>query len=303
MMSPYFGTSGGGFYGDWSGGPYDPSVGGFGTGGYGDASYPGLGGYGGVDVGGGGIGGGYGNSFNPDSLKPYLPYILAGGAALGGALGGGGSQIQPQVAPDKFPELKQNINDLLKGQFDPATGQMKPLPGYTGQINNPMSPMQQQVANSWQPWDAGTQYLASYLANPNKGQSQQMGGYQNNVMQYGAPSQYTGNLMNNMVAYGGAGDWTTQNMHNLAQFGMATPTSPGGWGLLQAMQTGAPSAGAGGMVQNMAANGITGQAGMPLLNRAQGSVNPMLAQFMGAQPYQSPNIRYQPTPRFTGGWR
>lgn len=273
--------------------PSDPSYGGDWGGWGGGTIFGGIGG-GSIPIpapsGGGGGGSNGGSNSNSGSIDWTKLLTAGGGIALAALLGGNGGQIQPQVAPDKFPDLKAQLNTMLKGQFDPATGQMKGMPQYPGQITTPATDLQQKAWNSWQPWDGGTQYLANYITN-GSGPSSQIqnsvnnmqnygvqGGYPGDLMhsmaQFGSAGQYPGNMMNQVAATGGVGGDPTQRMTNLADWGFTGNNAVGGTGLKNAVTWGGPSSQINYYMQNLANNGVASQgSGGQLQSRANGGQN------------------------------
>lgn len=179
------------------------------------------------------------------AILPALPAILG---AVGGLFGGRGQEINPQPLPPLFPQGQQAFGDwLFSGFFQKPGGgfdlfrlqnpisipggqqMMQDIPGL--QMSNlgnrfdiqgfPLFPSMSQtrlpeVFGNWQPWDAGTQYLADYLYNknpigtpdPRLAQAMQWGGFggpghqsMNLLREYGAPSQ-AGQYVANMAQFG-----------------------------------------------------------------------------------------------------
>jgi hypothetical protein len=161
------------------------------------------------------------------------------------------------------------VSRQADGQWNRFIG----LPGY----DKPVSPDMGQtilpnVYSNWQPWNAGTGYLANYVGGP----------------QAGKPDPGMATAFSNMSQYGGIGGYPTQLMHNAAQYGGTG--GPGNKAMSNLLQFGAPSA-AGQAVNNMAQYGVSGSWGNPLLARATGGQSPAgqyLAPFLaGASPYRA----------------
>jgi len=166
------------------------------------------------------------------ALANILPAILG----IGGGLFGGNNNATEDGLPVQldptYPFLQENFGQYLSNYIDPATGAYyghQAFPGAGGpagsgsqegpgtetigqmspDVNNTILP---NVYQNWQPWDAGTQYLADFLYNqnpvgqedPRARQLMDYGGFGGpghsgvqTALQYGAPSeagQYLGNL-------------------------------------------------------------------------------------------------------------
>ncbi len=159
--------------------------------------------------------------------------------------------------PGGSVQEQQFLSDLAiqtMGRDEGGLGQFVGLKGYGGptspDVNNTMLPS---VYNNWQPWNAGTGYLAAQLGQPGGigKPSPQMEQYMNNIGQYGGMGGYPTQLMTGMAQYGGTGGLGNKSMSNLAQFGAASA--------------------AGQPMADMAKTGVSGSWGNPLLARATGA--------------------------------
>lgn len=80
------------------------------------------------------------------------------------------------------------------------------VPGYTGQLSPTQNPLLTGAYNSWQPWNAGTEYQANALPQiasqigPTKMASPGI----SNMIQFGTPSA-VGDYLGNIAQYGAAG--------------------------------------------------------------------------------------------------
>lgn len=168
-------------------------------------------------------------------LGKILPALLG---LTGGLLGGNDEQLPIELEPT-YPELQAafghfltNYIDLTNGSFyghQAFPGMNAPWPGGSqegpgvmdiGQmspdINSTILP---NVYNSWQPWDAGTQYISDFLYNknplgqedPRVRQVMDYGGFggpghtgMSMALEYGAPSQ-AGQYLGNLAQFGVTG--------------------------------------------------------------------------------------------------
>ena len=168
-------------------------------------------------------------------LGQLLPAILGIGS---GFLGGG--QQSPESLPTQFPSLTSDFMDWLSSQiyqkpeggndmmgFQAFQGLNGGAQGY-GSAQGPgtdiigqMSPdinstILPNVYGNWQPWDAGTQYIADFLYNknpvgqedPRANQVMTWGGFGGpghsgmvSALQYGAPSE-AGQYLSNLAQFG-----------------------------------------------------------------------------------------------------
>lgn len=180
------------------------------------------------------------------------------------AYGPGGS-IQEQ-------QFLNNLATQTMGQTTGGIGQFIGLPGYTGPTSPDVgSTILPNVYANWQPWNAGTGYLANFVGGPNAGQ----------------PNPQMAQNMSNMQQYGGIGGYPTTLMHGMAQYGGTG--GPGNNAMSTLLQFGTPSA-AGQGVANVANTGVSGSWGDPLLARATGKQTPAsqyLAPFLTATPYRA----------------
>lgn len=164
-------------------------------------------------------------------LAQVLPAILGIGGGLFGGNNASEDGLPVQLDPT-WPHLQDNFGQYLSNYIDPTTGAYYGHQAYPGanapagsgaqegpgienigqmspDINNTLLPS---VYDNWQPWDAGTQYLADFLYNknpmgqedPRVRQMMESGGFGGPghsgmamALEYGAPSdagQYLGNL-------------------------------------------------------------------------------------------------------------
>ena len=143
-----------------------------------------------------------------------------------------GGQVNPYTpTPLVSKDTQAQFLQALFAQGMNPQGGFAGMPGYPNPINADRSnTILPNVFNSWQPWNAGTQYIAGQL--PTLGQ----------------PSPYSQQAQANLNEYGGIGGWPTQLLHSQAQFG-----GTGGPGHL-AMQDIARSGGSGQWGQQLAAS-------------------------------------------------
>ncbi len=177
-----------------------------------------------------------------------------------------GSQINPVTPPpmvgtDTQNQFFQALFGSQLGKNGDGFGYLNGLPGYQGQLSpDPSQTILPQVSQNWQPWNAGTGYLANYLGNGGGQPNAQIQGQMGNVAQYGGIGGYPTSLMTGAAQYGGTGGAGNKAMSNLLQFG-------------------APSA-AGQGVKDMSQSGVSGSWGNQLLARANGSANSPAAQML-----------------------
>lgn len=176
---------------------------------------------------------------------------------------------EPQSTGSSFLNtIASNVLQTGPGGYGGLIG----TPGYGGptspDINSTILP---NVYGNWQPWNAGTGYIANRLSQPTAGQLN--------------PAFQT--AQSNMAQYGGIGGYPTQLLHGMAQYGGTG--GPGNIGMANLLQFGAPSV-AGQPIANMAQTGVSGSWGNPLLSMAQGGASPAsnyLMPFLHAQAYNS----------------
>lgn len=146
----------------------------------------------------------------------------------------GDNVISPARVPPLSPELQKAFYDFLtKGMGKGLTPFPSKLSPSTSATRLP------EVWNSWQPWDAGTQYLAQMLTGglgigktpPNLQNMMQWGGTGgpgNNamsmMMQYGTPSQ-AGQFASNLAQFGGSSSQTARPLNDLAYGRMSGPAA------------------------------------------------------------------------------
>lgn len=180
-----------------------------------------------------------------------------------------GQFVDPVEAGPMFPWTQDVFEEWLAGLVIPDQG--APGVGFYGASQyNPAALFQPEtlypdinqtrlpeVFQNWQPWDAGTQWLAQALSE--------------NWLGVGQPS----NLSKQAWEWGGMG-------------------GPGHKATVSQMQYGAPSSEAGQYAANMAQFGVpSAGAGQPLVDMAYGSRSPnagILEAFMNAPTYKSPPI-------------
>ncbi len=201
-----------------------------------------------------------------------------------------GETVTTPVQPI-WPWMQDPMGDLLFSAFykKPTNAEgysgwgISGLTPYPGQLNPDIGQTRlPDVWNNWQPWDAGTQFLANYLTNGWMA-DQNVGNKFNNIFQYGGPGGRATDLMNNMSQWGGTG-------------------GPGNNAMSLLMQYGAPSE-AGRPIANMAQYGVSGSWGNPLVARAMGQPNASqnyLQQFLTAPAYKSPTLSAPVAKRGTG---
>lgn len=214
--------------------------------------------------------------------------------------------VDPKQAPNMFPFSTEAWGAFLGGIYQPEYGpdgkmigaQLGGAPSFIHDrpgvdairqsLSTPTNPLLQGARQNWQPWDAGTQFLAQYLGG-GAGASPQIQGYGNNVMQYGGPGGYPTDLMSSMSQFGGGSAPLTQRMANVADYGVTRAGAPGGGGMSMALQYGAPSQ-AGQYASNMAQFGVSGAAGQPMHQRAMGGPT-------AAMSYLQPFLNMMPQPQ------
>lgn len=183
----------------------------------------------------------------------------AGVAALMSLLfsgrGGPGGAATPAIVPPIWPGMQQPFGEWLLGNIGQGA------PAYPGQLNPSQAGTRlPEVFGSWQPWDAGTSFIANYVGTP----AWQM-------------SPFYGDIVRNTMSEGGPAGQPLRNMSNMTQFGGTG--GPGNMGVANTIQFGGPSSVANYM-GNQAQFGISAEgAGRPLVNRAYGA-NPAALQYL-----------------------
>lgn len=176
--------------------------------------------------------------------------------------------VSPGGTQDRFLQALFGAGMSANGD---GFGQLNGLNPYLNQLNPDTSKtMLPAVQQSWQPWNAGTMYMADWLGK---------GG--------GKVSQQDQTARSNIQQYGGIGGWPTELMHNQAQFGGTG--GPGHQAQSNLMQFGVPSA-AGQPMADIARSGGSGTWGSALQQMASGGNNPAaqyLLPFLMAKPYSS----------------
>ncbi len=237
-------------------------------------------------------------------ILPFLPAIIgAGGAIAAAEIGSGGSgssgsgsgsgsssgagtdiagrpidssAILPGKQTPLYPDLQSGWGSFLQSMLGkgatPYGGALSPDTSQT---------MLPNVWNNWQPWNAGTSYIADTLGNNKLGIGQPNPILQN-MMQYGGAGGPGNNAMNNAMLFG-APSQAGQYASNLAQFGVSGQRA--GMGLA-----------------NQTDYGISGEgAGRPLANLAYGintsGPGSYLTPFLTGQGY--PGYRTPPIPAST----
>lgn len=193
------------------------------------------------------------------------------------AYGTGGSVQQQQFL--------SNLAVATMGSPQGGLGYFQGVPGYQGQMTPDVSQtMLPSVYNSWQPWGAGTSYIANQMSQPGYGQMQQP--YQTALQNYSAYGGMGGQPLTNMsnaVQYGGPGGYGTQLLHDMAQYGGTG--GPGNYAMSSLLQTGMPSK-AGQNMATIANTGTAGTWGGPLQSIAATSPYSLTAPFLTAKAYQ-----------------
>lgn len=152
-------------------------------------------------------------------------------------------EITPQQVPPLFgEEFKNRFGSWLFNKFFASEDWGENM-AYPGQLTpNYPDTMMSRVTGGWQPWDAGTMYLANMLGAPERGipgmlgmgqqdprltQLQRWGGPQGPgtdamslMMQYGAPSQ-AGQYTANMAQFGISSEGAGRPLANMA-YGVPT---------------------------------------------------------------------------------
>lgn len=210
-----------------------------------------------------------------------------------------GKQINPVAMPPMVGTGTQQtfFDALFNSLTTNAQGwpQLTGVQPYGGQINAPISPLQQNTWSAWSPTLPGSDWLGAQSGtgwgaaktDPILQGLEQWGGTsgpgtkaQGDTMNYGSPSA-------------GIGQW----MHNIAQFGAATPALAGEQ--QNTIQYGSPTPGpVHDAVANLMKYGATGPAGVPLNNIAQGFVtgpSAYMSPFLpggsyGGRPYAPPMV-------------
>jgi len=201
-------------------------------------------------------------------IGPLISLLTAGAGIAGAVAGGGQDEINPNPLPPIFPQGQERFGEwLFSGMFDTPEGgtgmwrlpspilpragdQMSAeVPGLEFYnlgprydiASMPLFPstsntVLDRVAENWQPWMAGSQYMADYLYNnnplgkddPRLKQMQQWGGtggVGHNMVklaaQYGAPSE-AGRYVANTAQFGAP----SQEMANLLSQAMTSPYMP-----------------------------------------------------------------------------
>lgn len=202
-----------------------------------------------------GLGGG-GNSAMPGAtggltdnkwLNLALMLGIPASVLLAGGLSGNMSSgtISPITAPPMYPDLQSSFGDWLK------TFVGKGVDAYPGELYPDVSKTRlPEVWQSWQPWDAGTQFLANFLTQPR--QDQALMDLFLQTQSQGGPTGRPTSLMNNMTQWGGTGGPGNQALSYLMQFG--APSQAGQYAANMA-QFGVPSMGAGGALAKRAGKG------------------------------------------------
>jgi hypothetical protein len=134
-------------------------------------------------------------------------------------IGGGsfpGSAILPGLLPALYPGLQSGWGQFLTSNVG------KGVPGYTGSLSpNVSDTVLPKVSSSWQPWDAGTSYLADLLGNNKLGIGKTDPNLAN-TMQWGGTGGVGNNAMSMMMQYGTPSQ-AGQYLANMAQFGASSP--------------------------------------------------------------------------------
>lgn len=175
-------------------------------------------------------------------------------------------QLTPGSTADKF--FQALFGTGLDTTTNPAYGMFKGLPGYQGLLSpGEKDTRMPDVSSAWQPWNAGTGFLADYISKPN--------------INPAFPR-----AQSNIEQFGGIGGYPTQLLHDQAQFGGTG--GPGHLAMSSLMQFGVPSA-AGQPIAQMAQQGGSGQWGAGLQQLANGTspAAQYLLPFLLARPYNS----------------
>ena len=204
-------------------------------------------------------------------------------------------QTDPVAAPNYFPEMSKAFSTWLGGAlmpnsaggysmpapapFDPRSAQAQEGAGVQVQKND----LQNGAWGSWKPSDAGTDFLAKYVAE-NAQMNPDIWAMAQNYNQYGVQGGYPGDLMHSMAQFGGGGK-------------VGTPAMTAG------LQYGKPSDAAAKYVASMADYGVASEAGRPLQNRAFGAptaATSYLQPFMSRQrSYATPQFQQRQVQRIT----
>jgi len=204
------------------------------------------------------------------------------------------AQIDPVVAPQFYPQMSQAFSNWLSGAvvpngnggysmppvapFDPRSPQAQEGAGVQVQKND----LQNGAWGSWKPSDAGTDFLAKYVA-----QGAQMNpdiwAMAQNYNLYGVQGGYPGDLMHSQAQFGGGGK-------------VGAPAMQAG------LQYGKPSDAAAKYVASMADYGVASEAGRPTQNRAFGAPTASMSYlqpFMNRQrAYAAPTFQPRQIQRF-----
>lgn len=179
------------------------------------------------------------------------------------------ANVKTTAAPPMFPQGQQSFANWLFGNVGQG------LPAYAADLfPNLATTMLPKVWGQWQPQmsDPGTLGLMSLLSQGSQGMPDELKTHFNNMMQYGGVGR-PGEMMSLAQQYGGSGE-PAKYMSNVMQYGMPGPV-------------GQP-------VKDIAQTGGAGSWGQMLQNMALGQVQPAgmqyLAPFMGARPWQSPQM-------------
>jgi len=125
------------------------------------------------------------------------------------------SAISPQAAQ----QMQQQVPGLQFGGVGGAgTQDIMGMPLFPG-----MNPTLQNAFSNWQPWDAGTMFLANYLQQ-NAGQQGQVNPQLAQLMQWGGTGGPGHQAMSNMMQFG-APSAAGQGAANLNQFGVSSAGS------------------------------------------------------------------------------
>lgn len=147
-----------------------------------------------------------------------------------------------EISPLFGPNAKKTFADWLFSGFQQKPGggfDLQTLWSFPDATGMPLSPnigqtLLPNVWGNWQPWDAGTMFMANYLAqgDPRMQRTLQYGGAGNvglgglsSALQFGAPSQ-AGQFASNMAQFGVASPGSGDYLSNIAQFGAPTASSP-----------------------------------------------------------------------------
>lgn len=201
--------------------------------------------------------------------------------------------IDPVVAPQFYPQMSQAFSTWLGGALVPNSQggfSMPPVAPF-----DPRSQMAQEGAGvqvgknqrqagawgSWQPWDAGTSFLANYLTN-NASFNPDLWAMTQNYNQYGTQGGAPGQWMSQRAQFGGSGQTGAPAMH-------------------AALQYGKPSDAASQYMSGMADYGVASEgSGRPLANRAYGQQTAAagyLQPFLNRGSYQAPQIQQRQVTR------